>query len=147
MHGEDHTRDEENTALKAMTAPIDQRPCTPGRGFACGPSLRLGGKEYDVRLCKGLIPDPDDENCMLNGYVDIEEGKVNVSTKGSFGTFIDTMWHEFCHMIDREYHIGLTEKQIMQLGSGLSALAGQNRQLFQSVNKGMIALYNETADC
>jgi hypothetical protein len=86
--------------------------------------VRFMGKSYKVLVDDAEIDESD------YGEYSHGEGVVRINGEAQWAhETMDTLLHEFIHAIDENMQIGLKEKQVARLGTGLLALLRDNPSL------------------
>ena len=88
------------------------------------PTVRIIGKSYKLLEVEGLD---------VFGLCEDEKQQISVRKDMPIESWADTVIHECTHAIDFNLKLGLTERQVHCIGSGLWALLADNPELTQRI--------------
>jgi hypothetical protein len=88
------------------------------------PTVRIIGKSYKLLEVEGL------DVC---GLCEDDKQQISVRKDMPIESWADTVIHECTHAIDFNLKLGLTERQVHCIGSGLWALLADNPELTQRI--------------
>jgi len=87
-------------------------------------NVRVIGKTYKLLEVEGLD---------VFGLCEDEKQQISVRKNMPIESWADTVIHECTHAIDFNLKLGLTERQVHCIGSGLWALLADNPELTQRI--------------
>ena len=87
-------------------------------------NVRVIGKNYKLLEVEGLD---------VFGLCEDEKQQISVRKNMPIESWADTVIHECTHAIDFNLKLGLTERQVHCIGSGLWALLADNPELTQRI--------------
>jgi hypothetical protein len=88
------------------------------------PTVRIIGKSYKLLEVEGLD---------VFGLCEDDKQQISVRKDMPIESWADTVIHECTHAIDFNLKLGLTERQVHCIGSGLWALLADNPELTQRI--------------
>ena len=89
-------------------------------------TTKVGARKYTVEIVAELREDGK----QLLGLVDYSKGNIYIVNHMSKEHIMDTFLHEHLHAIAEERSVDLTEREVTQLASGLTAFIVDNPKLF-----------------
>lgn len=87
-------------------------------------TVRILGKTYKLL---------EVDNLDVYGLCEDEKQQISIRKNMPVATWADTVIHECAHAIDFNFKLGLTERQVHCIGSGLWALLADNPDLTQRI--------------
>jgi hypothetical protein len=88
------------------------------------PTVRIIGKSYKLLEVEGLD---------VFGLCEDDKQQISVRKDMPIESWADTVIHECIHAVDFNLKLGLTERQVHCIGSGLWALLADNPELTQRI--------------
>lgn len=87
-------------------------------------TVRIIGKTYKLL---------EVDNLDVYGLCEDEKQQISIRKDMPIESWADTVIHEVTHAIDFNFKLGLTERQVHCIGSGLWALLADNPELTQRI--------------
>ena len=87
-------------------------------------NVRIIGKTYKLLEVEGLV---------VFGLCEDDKQQISIRKDMPIESWADTVIHECTHAIDFNLKLGLTERQVHCIGSGLWALLADNPELTQRI--------------
>ena len=85
--------------------------------------VKVAFKEFDVKKVENL----DDGKNTLYGQILYMEEEIKINTQAKEEAQKEAFLHELIHAIDDVYMIGLKEKQVERIATGLHLVMEQNK--------------------
>lgn len=89
--------------------------------------IRVADQQYRLEA----VPDAEARKHNYVGLIDYSKMSIGYRKSQTDVDLVDTILHESIHAIDDDLNIGLSEKQVVKLGNGLTELIASNPAMFR----------------